>query len=106
LSFSFTPIHFLNVIAKEGAHIPKEHAVTIIEMPKKGFIDFSKFMPNLFSVEFIITNDPTAELLKFRIQHDGKPLPMLTKWNKKSPFSIDKRMDLVIFARKQQRSKF
>jgi protease-4 len=64
-------------IAKERAGIPKDHDITIIEMPKKGLIDFSKFMPKLFGIEIKTAIDPTVELLKFRIQHNGEPLPML-----------------------------
>jgi protease-4 len=64
-------------IAKERAGIPKDHDITIIEMPKKGLIDFGKFMPKLFGIEAQIASDPTVELLKFRIRHNGEPLPML-----------------------------
>jgi protease IV len=64
-------------IAKEHAHIPKDLDITIIEMPKKGFINFSTFMPKLIGFETKTTSDPTIELLKFRLQNNGKPLPML-----------------------------
>ena len=64
-------------IAKERAGIQKDQSVTIIEMPKKGLFDFSMFMPKLFGVETKILTDPTIELLKFRLQHNGEPLPML-----------------------------
>lgn len=64
-------------IAKERAGIPKDHDITKIEMPKKGLIDFSMFMPKLFGIEAKTASDPTIELLKFRIQHNGEPLPML-----------------------------
>jgi protease-4 len=64
-------------IAKERAQIPKDQDITIIEMPQKGLINFSMLMPKLFRFENEIFNDPTVELLKFRIQHNGEPLPML-----------------------------
>jgi protease-4 len=64
-------------IAKDRAGISKDQDITIIEMPKKGLIDFSMFMPKLFGIEAKTTSDPTVELLKFRIQHNGEPLPML-----------------------------
>jgi hypothetical protein len=35
------------------------------------------FMPKLFGVEAKIASDPTVEILKFRLQHNGEPLPML-----------------------------
>jgi Periplasmic serine proteases (ClpP class) len=64
-------------IAKERAGIPKDQDVTIVELPKKGLIDFSKFMPKLFGFETKIATDPTIEMLKFRLKHNGEPLPML-----------------------------
>jgi protease-4 len=64
-------------IAKERAGISKDQDITIIEMPKKGLIDFSMFMPKLFGIEAKTSSDPMIELLKFRIQHNGEPLPML-----------------------------
>jgi protease-4 len=64
-------------IAKERAGIQKDQSITIIEMPKKGLIDFSQFMPKLFGIETKIATDPTIELLKFRLKYNGEPLPML-----------------------------
>ena len=64
-------------IAKERAGISKDHDITIVEMPEKGLLDFSMFMPKLFDIETKIASDPTVELLKFRIQHNGEPLPLL-----------------------------
>jgi protease IV len=64
-------------IAKERASITKDQDVTIVELPKKGLIDFSMFMPKLFGIETKTLADPTIELLKFRLKHNGEPLPML-----------------------------
>jgi len=64
-------------IAKERAGIPKGQDVTIVEMPKKGLFDFSKFAPKFFGIETKALSDPTIELLKFRLKHNGEPLPML-----------------------------
>jgi protease IV len=64
-------------IARERAGISKNQEITLIEMPKKGLMDFSMFMPKLFGIETKIESDPTIELLKFRLQHNGEPLPML-----------------------------
>ncbi len=64
-------------IAKERAGIPKCQDVTLIEMPEKGLIDFSKFAPKFFGFETKALSDPTIELLKFRLKHNGEPLPML-----------------------------
>jgi protease-4 len=64
-------------IAKERAGIPKDQEVTIVEMPKKGLFDFSILMPKLFGVGTTSLSDPVVELLKFRLQHNGEPMPML-----------------------------
>lgn len=64
-------------IAKERAGIPKEQKVTLVEMPKKGWFNFSSLMPKLFSIETKVASDPTVDLLKFRLQHNGTAMPML-----------------------------
>lgn len=64
-------------IAKERAGISKEQKITIVEMPKKGLFNFSSLMPKFFGVEAKLMSDPTIDLLKFRLQHNGEPLPML-----------------------------
>jgi protease-4 len=64
-------------IAKERAGIPKEQKVTIVEMPKKGLFDFSALMPKFFGIETKSMSDPAIELLKFRLKHNGEPLPMM-----------------------------
>ena len=64
-------------VAKERAGIPKDQEIRIIEMPKKGLFDFSMFAPKLFGFEVKTATDPTIELLKFRLQHNGEPMPML-----------------------------
>ncbi len=64
-------------IAKERAGIPKNQDVTIVEMPKMGLINFRRFMLKILNVETATTTDPTIELLKFRLQHNGEPMPML-----------------------------
>lgn len=64
-------------IAREKSGIPKSQAVTLIELPKPGLIDLSMFTPKLFGIESKTVTDPTIELLKFRLKHNGKPIPML-----------------------------
>jgi len=64
-------------IAKERAGIAKNQEVTLIETPKKGLFDFNQFMPKLFGIEMKTASDPTVELLKFRLKHNGEPMPML-----------------------------
>lgn len=63
-------------IAKERAGL-KNETVQIIEMPKKGFFDFKAFVPKLIGVETPITNNQLLEQLKFRLQYNGKPMPMI-----------------------------
>jgi len=64
-------------VAKQSAGIPKHQEVSLIELPKKGLIDFSKFMPKLIGLKTTFNTDPTIELLKFHLKHNGKPMPML-----------------------------
>ena len=63
-------------IAKEKAGISKEQEVTIIELPRKGLIDFSQFMPKLIGVE-VKQKEPLLDHLKFLLQHNGHPMPIL-----------------------------
>jgi protease-4 len=64
-------------IAKERANISKDQEVTIVEIPKKRLFDFNVFMPRLFGYESKISTDPIIDQLKFRLQHNGEPMPML-----------------------------
>ncbi len=62
-------------IAKERAKICQKQDVKIIEYPEKGLLDMSFLQPKLFGVK--VEDDPTLNYIKFRLQHNGKPLPML-----------------------------
>jgi hypothetical protein len=64
-------------IAKQKAGIAPGDRVEIVEMPKPGLIDFSMFVPRLFGIENGIQDDPLVEQLKFRLKHNGLPLPMM-----------------------------
>jgi protease IV len=64
-------------IARERAGISKDQEITLIELPKKGLIDLSMFVSKSLGVETMSATDPAIELLKFRLQHNGEPLPML-----------------------------
>ncbi|MEK6570709.1 MAG: signal peptide peptidase SppA, partial [Bacteroidota bacterium] len=64
-------------IAKEKAGIAKDQDVTVVEIPKKGLLDFSMFAPRLFGIESEVKENPMLEQLKFRLKHNGQPLPML-----------------------------
>jgi protease-4 len=64
-------------IARQRAGIRPDELVTIVELPKPGLMDFSSFAPRLIGVQQAISEDPTIEQLKFRLQHNGQPIPLL-----------------------------
>ncbi|MBI5474236.1 MAG: signal peptide peptidase SppA [Ignavibacteriae bacterium] len=64
-------------IARTKAGIRPDDDVTIVELPRPGFIDFSRFMPKLFGVEQAIATDPVIEHLKLRLEHNGQPMPVM-----------------------------
>jgi protease-4 len=63
-------------IAKEKAGIPRMQEVTILELPKTGLIDFSRFIPRFFGLE-IKEKDPVLAHLQFVLAHNGQPMPIL-----------------------------
>jgi protease-4 len=63
-------------IAKEKAGIPKGDEINILSLPKPGFINFSQFIPKIIGMESG-KKDPLVEDLKFRLQHNGQPMPVL-----------------------------
>jgi protease-4 len=62
-------------IARDRAKICPTQEVTIVEYPEKGLIDFSFLQPKLFGVR--VEDDPTLTYVKFRLQHNGQPMPIL-----------------------------
>lgn len=62
-------------IAKERAKIRPTQDVKIVEFPEKGLFDMSFLTPKLFGVS--IEDDPTFNYVKFRLQHNGQPMPIL-----------------------------
>ena len=64
-------------IARQRAGISPDVQVTIVEMPKPGLIDFSRLMPRFFGIEQTFAEDPLIEHLKFRLENNGRPLPLL-----------------------------
>jgi protease-4 len=63
-------------IARERAGIPKQDEINILSLPKPGFINFNQFIPKVIGVESG-KKDPLFEHLKFRLQHNGRPMPVL-----------------------------
>lgn len=62
-------------IAKEKANICPDQDVEIIELPEKGLFDLSQFMPKL--LPFSVEDDPVLQHLKFRLKHNGQPMPIM-----------------------------
>lgn len=63
-------------IAREEAGIAPGEKVEIVEYPEPGLFDASLFVPRLFGVE-VKQKDPVVEYIKFRLRHNGQPMPML-----------------------------
>jgi protease IV len=64
-------------IARDRAGIPGDQDVTRVEMPGKGLFDPRIFVPKLFGGDDQIPGHDLLEQLKFRLKHNGEPLPML-----------------------------
>jgi protease-4 len=62
-------------IARDRAGICPKQDVKIVEYPEKGLIDMSFLQPKLFGVS--IEDDPILNYIKFRLQHNGQPMPIL-----------------------------
>ncbi|MDI6765834.1 MAG: signal peptide peptidase SppA [Bacteroidota bacterium] len=62
-------------IAKERAGICPKMDVTIVEYPEKGLFDMSAFMPKL--LPFSVEDDPVLQHIRFRLKHNGQPMPIL-----------------------------
>ncbi|MGA2298747.1 MAG: signal peptide peptidase SppA, partial [FCB group bacterium] len=63
-------------MAKEAAGIPKDGEIDIVEYPKRGFLDFSALLSQLFSFN-LQAIDNTMDNLKFRLVNNGVPMPVL-----------------------------
>lgn len=63
-------------MAKREAGIPEDEKVELVEMPKPALVSSSIFTPRLFGIE-VTEEDEFIKLLKFRLEHNGDPLPML-----------------------------
>jgi protease IV len=63
-------------IAKEKAGIARLKEVSLVEYPQRGLFDASMFAPRFFGVD-IKNPEPLIEHLRFRLEHNGLPLPVL-----------------------------
>jgi protease-4 len=63
-------------LAKREAGIPMDEKVELIEMPRPQLMSSDIFSPRLFGTE-VKEEDEYIRLLRFRLEHNGDPLPML-----------------------------
>ena len=49
----------------------------IIEMPEREWFDLNSFLPSFLRIEQKIVEDPFIRDLKFRLQYNGMPMPLL-----------------------------
>lgn len=64
-------------IAKQKAGLSSGDNVTIVEIPKKGLFNAGAFVPKLFGIETVTAADKTLQMVKFRLENNGKPLPLV-----------------------------
>jgi protease-4 len=64
-------------IARERAGIAAGEEVDIVEMPRPGLFDPSVLASRLFGVEAPRHDDQVLDYLKFLIEHNGQPLPVM-----------------------------
>lgn len=64
-------------IAREKAGIRADEEVTIIELPRPRLVDLSKLVPSPFGVRETLAADAFLEHLRFLLQHNGQPLPLM-----------------------------
>jgi protease-4 len=70
-------LHTAVAIAKTRAGIGPEETITLLEMPRPGLLDISGFMPRLFGLGHRLAEDPVLRHLRFRLEHNGQPLPLM-----------------------------
>ncbi len=64
-------------IAKEKAGLSDDPTVKIVEMPKRGMFNVGAFVPQIFGIDTPATEDETLRMIRFRIDHKGRPLPLV-----------------------------
>ena len=70
-------LHTAVRIAKEKAGIPSDQQVDIIELPGPGLFDPSVLASRLFGIELPRQNDQALDYLKFLLEHNGQPMPIM-----------------------------
>jgi protease-4 len=64
-------------IARTRAGIGPDEKVSIVEFPRPGLLDLSRMLPSPFSVRDALDGDATLRHVRFLLQHNGEPLPLL-----------------------------
>ena len=64
-------------VARQKAGIGEQESVTIVELPRPGLFDFSGLIPRPFGLDQKFIADPAWDHLKFRLEHNGEPLPIM-----------------------------
>ncbi len=64
-------------IARLKAGISPDAEATIIELPQPGLFNIPRFFPRAFGVDRAIGNDPLLRHLRFRLQFNGQPMPLM-----------------------------
>jgi len=57
--------------------IGPDEKVSIVEFPRPGLLDLSRMLPSPFSVRDALDGDATLRHVRFLLQHNGEPLPLL-----------------------------
>ncbi|HQF41461.1 MAG TPA: S49 family peptidase [Ignavibacteriaceae bacterium] len=65
----------IKIALQKSGLIDKEYE--IIELPERGWFDFGSLLPSFFGIEQRISEDPFIRDLKFRLQYNGIPMPLL-----------------------------
>jgi protease-4 len=65
--------------AKARAGIPQGQEVTYVEVPPPGLFSLQALMPKIAGIDAVDAQepDPLIEQMKFRVKHNGEPMPML-----------------------------
>lgn len=64
-------------IAKTKAGLAGNNTVKIVEIPKRGLFNAGAFVPKLFSIESPAPEDETLRMIRFRLDHNGRALPIV-----------------------------
>ncbi len=64
-------------VARESAGIRADEETDIVELPRPGLFNPSVLALNLFGVETAQQQDQVLEYLKFLLDHNGQPLPLM-----------------------------